>query len=160
MNDERNAEDLGINGVGVAPTSLLTERVAVVGGQDDDARIVKAAGFEKLDESAEATIHPPQARGVGRIEATIILAVDGLGALAVNHRDVDVLRLCVKEHWIGWVLPDSSLRLYEGRAQVVIHVGAILVQLDHAREWRDYGLQDRVTADVGPVVLRFEKLLQ
>src|SRR5215470_13656210 len=120
MNEKRNAKDLGINRVGVSPASLLAERVTVVGSQDHEAGIVKAAGFEKPDKPAEATVYPPQTRGVGRIEAAVILGVDGLGALAINYRDVDVLRLRVEEHGTDWGLRDFSLRLFEGRAQVIV----------------------------------------
>src|SRR5579859_7472162 len=160
MDEKWNAKDLGINRVGVAPAALLAEGVTVVGGQDDHARIVKAAGFEKTDEPAEATVYAAQARGVGRIEAAIILRVDGLGALAIDHRNVDVLRLCVEEHGTGWGLLDFSLRLFEGRAQVVVHVGAVFVHLDQAWEGRYDGLQDDVPADEGLVLVHFEKLLQ
>src|SRR6185503_20449051 len=67
VHDERDAHDLGRDDVGVAPAPLLAERIAVVGGEDDDAVVQHLALVEEIDEAAEAGVDVRDARGVRRV---------------------------------------------------------------------------------------------
>ena len=92
VHDQRHLQHLGVDRVGVPQAALLAERVAVVGGEDDDALVVETARLQVVDEPAEAAVEAADARGVGRVEAVVAGGVEAGGALAIEHRHVDVLR--------------------------------------------------------------------
>src|SRR5207248_10335558 len=68
VNDQRNAQDLGMHAEGVHVVSNFAQRLAVIGGENDDAVVVKLSLLEIGDELPKAAIQPLDLRSVRRRE--------------------------------------------------------------------------------------------
>ena len=69
MNDQRHLQDLWKEIVGMSPSAVFAEQLAMVGREDDHTAIVKMLPLQEIDERAKATIDTPDARGVRRVKA-------------------------------------------------------------------------------------------
>src|SRR5208283_1664412 len=104
MNYQQNANDLGKQEIRVSPPAKFAIGVSVVGGQNDDAVVVKAALPQEVEKFAERRIHPAQLINAHRLPAAF-----DLGAL--ERQRVHVLRLSVGEDWFLPLGSRINLRL-------------------------------------------------
>ena len=110
VHDQRDADNLWKDRVGVTEPPTFTERVAVVRCQDDDAVVVQTLDLQVVDEAPEAGVEPPESRRVRRIEIVVWPLVDSSDAASGNRRDMNVLRQGVRED--GWTVCGASRQVF------------------------------------------------
>src|ERR1051326_4024262 len=97
MNNDRYFNNLGKDDGGMSPASLFTERIAVVGSDNNDAVVIKVAIFQELYKLAKASVDLAYLRSADRFKTGIIFARRRRDLPGLYGNLMHVLRLCISK---------------------------------------------------------------